>query len=168
MAKRYRAPMAPAPLRGQSSGAAAGRATHTVRVMHRECVHPRTQNRRLLREHAYAVVEYRGSRSVRVVGAGDALWQVTKVATDHAANLSMREEHTNVRPLDRCKTVTKKSVSLSQQELHIADIRRIRKCRACDSKDGAKLCKPLPKATDAERTEAMEQTRRLQAASREF
>lgn len=168
MAKRYRAPMAPAPLRGQSGGAAAGRATHTVRVMHRECVHPSTQNRRLLREHAYAVVEYRGSRSVRVVGAGDDEWRLTKVATDHAANLSLRVEHTNVRPLSRCKAVTKNAASLSRQELHVADIRRIRKCRVCGSKDGAALCKPLGVATQQERKEAMAQLQRLQAASQEF
>ncbi|MFE6739841.1 hypothetical protein [Streptomyces tubercidicus] len=168
MAKKYRAPMAPAPLRGQSGIAAApGKARHVVRIMHRECVTPKTPKRYLLRAETFAIVLYHHTRPVRVLGATSDAHKARRMAAESAATLSTREEQTHVRPLERCKAVTKKAVALPRQELHIADIRRVRECRACGSNNKSRLCTPRS-ATQQERKEAMAQLQRLQAASQEF
>lgn len=168
MAKRYRAPMAPAPLRGQSGIAATpGKARHVVRIMHRECVTPKTPKRYLLRAEEFAIVLYHHNRPVRVLGATSDAHQARRMAAESATMLSTREEQTHVRPLERCKAVTKKAATLTLQETHRGDIARFRKCRVCGSKDGSALCKPRS-ATQQERAEATAQLHRLQAASQEF
>lgn len=148
MGKRYRAPVAPSPLKGRDPGTPRGKCTHSIRVMHRECVTPRTPRRYLLKRYAFAAVEYRGTRPVRVVCADDSEAVVLNAARSAARALSITNEPTEVRLLARCKAVTKKRAETKRQDLHKADIQRYRKCRACESKNPSALCKPRSASTE--------------------
>ncbi|MFE9833995.1 hypothetical protein ACFYP4_02430 [Streptomyces sp. NPDC005551] len=70
-----------------------------------------------------------------------------------------------MRELSTCKAVTKARAALSAQELHVADIDRVRECRACGSDNKSTVCKPR-RASRIERTEATQSRIAVLAASK--
>lgn len=163
MSKRFRAPVAPTPLKGRGEAIPDGKASHIVRVMHRECVTRTTRDRFKLRAFAFAAVEYRGTRPSRVLGASDDALEITRIAAESADAFTALGDHAHVRPLRTCRAFTKKRAGTTRQEVHVADIDRVRECRACGSKEKTRVCKPR-RATTNERTEATQELARLKAA----
>lgn len=165
MGKRYREAKAPTPLKGKAPGVPLGKATHVVRVMHRECVTRTTRDRYKLKRHAFAVVEYRGTRPVRVLGASDDAATAAIIAGNSANAFVKQGDPARVRELSTCKPLTKKAANKpTRQELHVADIDRVRECRACGGRNKSALCKPR-RASSHERSAAKQDLARLKAAS---
>jgi hypothetical protein len=99
-----------------------------------------------------------------VLGANDDVIEAGIIARTAASNFTRLGDPARIREFSTCKAVTKKAQAVTRQELHVADIGRIRACRACGGNNKSKLCKPHSAST-TERTEAQTELARLKAAS---
>jgi hypothetical protein len=98
------------------------------------------------------------------LGASDDVKIARDTAFQVASNFDRLGDHAIVRTLDTCRAVTKKAQATTRQELHVADIDRLRECRACGGRDKSKLCKPRS-ASHIDRREAVKARTTLVSAS---